>query len=81
MFSKSTLPVSGGHPAWLGRRKREPVTDSLLQMNELLFILQGQGYSLLTMTNLQVQHLNRSSAALRETQEVNLIYYLQAGLQ
>lgn len=49
------------HPAWPGRRKRAPVTDRFLQMNELQFTLQGQGYSLLTMTSVQMQHADHSS--------------------
>lgn len=61
MFYKSTLPVSGGHPVCPGRRKWAPVTDSLLQMNELQFTLQGKRHSLLTMTNVQMQHLDHSS--------------------
>lgn len=72
MFYKSTLPASGGHPAWPGRRKCAPVTDSLLQMNGLQFTLQGQGYSLLTMTNVQMQQLDHSSERLTSNTSARL---------
>lgn len=60
MYQQSS-DVLQKHPAWPGRRQPAPVIDSLFHMNELQFTLQGQGYSLLMMTNVQMQHLDHSS--------------------
>ena len=61
IFTRTTLGGLSETALEVFRSSMGVGSDSLLQMNELQFTLQGQGYSLLTMTNVQMQHLNHSS--------------------